>query len=120
MTMRILMVGDIVGSPGRTMFARVATRMKESGTVDFVMANAENSAGGRGITERLVGPWRVFITYMAGGVVGAVASVTMLGQTSLGASAAILGLVGLLLALQVFAGHAIPARFKLPTSTWIP
>lgn len=53
--MKILMVGDIVGSPGRTMFARVATRMKESGAADFVMANAENAAGGRGITERLAG-----------------------------------------------------------------
>ncbi|NQT91968.1 MAG: TIGR00282 family metallophosphoesterase [Lentisphaerae bacterium] len=51
--MKILMVGDIVGSPGRTMFARVATRMKETGKVDVVVANAENAAGGRGITPRV-------------------------------------------------------------------
>jgi len=48
--MKILMVGDIVGSPGRRIFAQVATRMKQSGEVDFIVANAENSAGGKGLT----------------------------------------------------------------------
>lgn len=52
--MRILLVGDIVGSPGRTAFARVAGQMKAGGMVDFVVANAENAAGGRGITPKLV------------------------------------------------------------------
>jgi hypothetical protein len=51
--MNILVAGDIVGSPGRTVFARTATRMKASGEVDFVIANAENAAGGRGITSPL-------------------------------------------------------------------
>ena len=51
--MRILMVGDIVGSPGRTAFARVAGQMKAAGLVDFVIANAENAAAGRGITPAL-------------------------------------------------------------------
>lgn len=48
--MKILMIGDIVGSPGRRIFAQVATRMKQSGEVDFIVANAENSAGGKGLT----------------------------------------------------------------------
>jgi metallophosphoesterase (TIGR00282 family) len=48
--MKILMVGDIVGSPGRRAFARVATPMKTAGKVDFIVANAENAAGGKGIT----------------------------------------------------------------------
>ena len=48
--MKVLMVGDIVGSPGRRAFARVATRMREAGKVQFVVANAENSAGGKGLT----------------------------------------------------------------------
>lgn len=51
--MKILMAGDIVGSPGRRVFARVCTRMKQSGQVDFVVANAENAAGGRGLTAAL-------------------------------------------------------------------
>lgn len=51
--MKILLIGDIVGSVGRTAFAQVATRMKEKGEVDFVVANAENAAGGRGLTPTL-------------------------------------------------------------------
>lgn len=50
---KILHVGDIVGSPGRTAFARVVTRMKATGDVDVVVANGENAAGGRGITPAL-------------------------------------------------------------------
>lgn len=49
--MRILMVGDIVGAPGRRVFAAVLARMKEQGKADFVVANAENAAGGKGLTE---------------------------------------------------------------------
>jgi len=51
--MKVLMVGDIVGSPGRRIFTRVATRMKQNGKADFVVANAENAAGGKGLTARL-------------------------------------------------------------------
>ncbi len=51
--MRILMVGDIVGSPGRLAFARVAGQMKRDGKVDFIVANAENAAAGKGITPAL-------------------------------------------------------------------
>lgn len=51
--MNFLFVGDIVGSPGRTAMARVATRWKAEGRADAVVANAENSAAGRGITAAL-------------------------------------------------------------------
>lgn len=51
--MKILMVGDIVGSPGRTVFARVVTTLRESRQVDFVVVNAENAAGGKGLTPKL-------------------------------------------------------------------
>jgi len=51
--MKILMVGDIVGGPGRMAMARVATRYKAEGRADVVVANAENSAAGRGITSSL-------------------------------------------------------------------
>ncbi len=51
--MNILVVGDIVGGPGRMAMARVATRYKAEKRADFVLANAENSAAGRGITAAL-------------------------------------------------------------------
>ena len=53
MDTKILMVGDIVGGPGRMAMARVATRFKAEGRAEVVVANAENSAAGRGITAAL-------------------------------------------------------------------
>lgn len=50
---KILMAGDVMGSPGRTVFARVAGEMKRSGTADFVVVNAENAAAGKGITAKI-------------------------------------------------------------------
>ena len=52
--MNILMVGDIVGSAGRAVFARVVKRYRAENNLDFVVVNAENSAGGRGITAKIV------------------------------------------------------------------
>ena len=50
---RILFLGDIVGEPGRSAVMRaVPVFLKERG-VDFVIANGENAAGGRGITGRI-------------------------------------------------------------------
>jgi len=49
--MKLLVVGDIVGSPGRLAFSRVAAPMKARGEVDAIVANAENAAGGKGITS---------------------------------------------------------------------
>jgi len=51
--LKILMVGDINGSPGRTLFANLITRMKAEGKVDFVVVNGENAAGGNGITQNM-------------------------------------------------------------------
>ena len=51
--MKILAVGDIVGAPGRRAFARVVPRLRFEDKVDFVVANAENAAGGRGLTSVL-------------------------------------------------------------------
>jgi metallophosphoesterase (TIGR00282 family) len=45
------MVGDIVGGPGRRAFVRLVPAWKEKGTVDAVVANAENAAGGKGLTR---------------------------------------------------------------------
>jgi metallophosphoesterase (TIGR00282 family) len=46
--MRILLVGDIVGKPGRAAFLQVVNRLKAEDRIDFVIANGENAAAGRG------------------------------------------------------------------------
>lgn len=51
--MRVLMVGDLVGSPGRRRFRDVVARMRSDGTAHLVVANAENAAAGRGLTPAL-------------------------------------------------------------------
>jgi len=51
--MRILLAGDLVGEPGRAQFAKIAGRMRQAGEVDFVVANAENAAAGKGITPKI-------------------------------------------------------------------
>ena len=48
--MKVLMVGDIVGSPGRACFKQIAKQLLESGEVNAIIANAENAAAGNGIT----------------------------------------------------------------------
>lgn len=47
------MIGDIVGAPGRRAVAQVVTRWRAEKAVDFVVANAENAAAGRGVTAAL-------------------------------------------------------------------
>ncbi len=48
--MRILMIGDIIGQPGRQAIRRVLPDLREELGVDLVVANGENVAGGFGIT----------------------------------------------------------------------
>jgi metallophosphoesterase (TIGR00282 family) len=51
--MRLLFIGDIVGSPGLDFLARSLPLLRKSERIDLVIANAENAAGGSGITARL-------------------------------------------------------------------
>ncbi len=51
--LRILFLGDIVGEPGRKAVIGSVARFKQERGVDFVIANGENAAGGRGITRRI-------------------------------------------------------------------
>jgi 2',3'-cyclic-nucleotide 2'-phosphodiesterase len=51
--MKILMIGDVTGSPGRLVVAQVIARMRRENAIDFTVANAENAAAGRGITPKL-------------------------------------------------------------------
>jgi 2',3'-cyclic-nucleotide 2'-phosphodiesterase len=49
---RLLFVGDVVGSPGRRALESLLPGLRERHRPDFVVANGENSAGGIGITEK--------------------------------------------------------------------
>ncbi|HHV17580.1 MAG TPA: TIGR00282 family metallophosphoesterase [Thermoanaerobacterales bacterium] len=51
--MRILMIGDIVGRPGRAIVRDKLSFLRKKHEVDFVIANGENAAGGNGITEKI-------------------------------------------------------------------
>jgi len=50
---RILVIGDVVGKPGRTILREELPSLRERESVDLVIANAENVAGGSGITPDL-------------------------------------------------------------------
>ena len=51
--MRILFIGDIVGKPGRDIVCRAVTRLVAERKLDLVVANAENAAGGSGLTPAI-------------------------------------------------------------------
>lgn len=50
---RILAVGDVVGRPGRVALAHFLPLLRREAQVDFVVVNAENSAAGAGINEKI-------------------------------------------------------------------
>lgn len=51
--MRILFIGDIVGKPGREIVCRAVAGLVTELELDLVVANAENAAGGSGITPAI-------------------------------------------------------------------
>lgn len=51
--MKILFLGDIVGSGARKLIKEKLSGIVEEEQLDFVVANAENSAAGSGITEKV-------------------------------------------------------------------
>ncbi|MEE8277833.1 MAG: TIGR00282 family metallophosphoesterase, partial [Thermoanaerobaculia bacterium] len=48
--MRILLVGDVVGKPGRKALKRLLPGLVDRRLLDFVIVNVENAAGGFGLT----------------------------------------------------------------------
>ena len=48
--MRILMIGDIIGKPGRRAVRSILGDLRREHSIDMVIANGENVAGGFGIT----------------------------------------------------------------------
>ena len=51
--MKVLMIGDVVGSPGRNIFKREVPRLRRELGLAAVIVNAENAAAGSGITAAL-------------------------------------------------------------------
>ena len=51
--MKILMIGDVVGGPGRRILRRELARVRADLGIDAVVVNAENCAAGSGITAAL-------------------------------------------------------------------
>ena len=48
--MNILVIGDIVGRPGRRAIKDLLPQIKKEHNISFTIANAENAAGGRGLS----------------------------------------------------------------------
>ncbi len=48
--MKLLFIGDIVGEPGRRAVRILLPQLRDEHSLDFIIANGENSAGGSGIT----------------------------------------------------------------------
>jgi metallophosphoesterase (TIGR00282 family) len=52
-SIRILMVGDVIGRPGRKVLKSALQDLRKHAPLDFVTINGENIAGGFGITEKI-------------------------------------------------------------------
>ncbi len=48
--LRLLMIGDVVGRPGRRAVQALLPQLRQEHGLDLVIANAENAAGGMGLT----------------------------------------------------------------------
>ena len=51
--LRLLFLGDVVGEPGRKAVIQNLSKIREHWSIDFIVVNGENSAGGRGITPKI-------------------------------------------------------------------
>lgn len=52
--MKILFIGDIVGRSGRRVVKELLPKIREDERIDLTIANAENAAGGSGLTVKVV------------------------------------------------------------------
>ena len=55
--MRILVLGDVVGEPGRRLAEAHVPDLRRELALDFVVINGENAAHGHGITDRIAQQW---------------------------------------------------------------
>ena len=52
--MRVLMIGDVIGKPGRDAVESLVPSLRREFSIDLVIANGENTAGGFGLTPDTV------------------------------------------------------------------
>ncbi|MBU1132935.1 MAG: TIGR00282 family metallophosphoesterase [Patescibacteria group bacterium] len=66
--MKILFIGEIVAKPGRQIVTQILPEIIKEKKPDLVIANAENLAGGRGVTEESIEEMRLIgIDYFTSG-----------------------------------------------------
>jgi len=53
-----MVIGDVIGKPGRKCLKEILSDLKKTYKIDFVIANGENSAGGLGITRKAIAELR--------------------------------------------------------------
>jgi metallophosphoesterase (TIGR00282 family) len=51
--MNVLMIGDVVGNPGRTILRKALPAVVRKFEIDYCVANVENAAGGFGVTKEV-------------------------------------------------------------------
>src|ERR1043166_8451341 len=51
--LNVLFLGDVVGEPGRNAVIARLPELKQKYSLDFIVVNGENAAGGRGITGKI-------------------------------------------------------------------
>ena len=56
--MKILMVGDVVGRPGRVALKTLLPKIQQQLDIQYTVVNVENAAGGFGITEKVLGEFK--------------------------------------------------------------
>ncbi len=52
-TIKILFIADIIGTPGLTVIKSTVKNLREKYKIDFCIANGENGASGKGLTENI-------------------------------------------------------------------
>ena len=62
--MKILFVGEIVAEPGRKAVRQVLPEVIKEYSPDLVLANAENSAAGRGVTLDILKELQIVFPYL--------------------------------------------------------
>src|SRR5215470_19856751 len=51
--MKVIVIGDVVGKPGRKILTAKLKSLKEQHEAEFVVANAENAAEGAGVVPKV-------------------------------------------------------------------
>ncbi len=64
---RVLFLGDIIGRPGRRILSRHLNELRKELQADVIIANAENAAGGVGLTVEVARELLSVVTVLTSG-----------------------------------------------------